>query len=353
MNRTVRLALAAAVLLLAAGAWLLLREPGAHRQDGAKRVWNYSVWGPPRAFTAGIERAAEILREASSGEFELKIHYASALSPEKENIDSIKIGLIEGAHICFGYHPAKVPLVQALELAFLLTDDMQINARVMDAYFRHPRIERELAENWNVKYLMLALLPTFEFMGNHRIASLEDMQGARLRVLGGYALAFQKVGGVPVMVTAPETYTALERGTVDVVAFPWTDSFGAYRLHEVSRYATAGLKIAGFACIAGVSADAWNALPDHLQALLPKIREEGLKASTEAYAEGDRKWLPIFREQLEIVPFPKSDRDKLVILSEPLWANWAKEMDAQGQPGTEMLQFVKDQIERARHELGK
>lgn len=354
MNRFVRLALLALIGLLAvAVAWLAQRPAVQEQAQGAKRIWNYSVWGPPRAFTRGIERVAEILREESGGELDLKIHYGSALAPERENIDAIKLGVIEAAHICVGYHPAKVPLAQVAELPFLLTDDVLVNARVLDALFMHPDIERELAERWNVKYLALSLLPQFELMGNRRVASVADLAGLRFRVLGGYGPLMQQVGAVSTMVTAPEVYSALERGTMDIVAFPWTDAFGAYRIYEVAKYATVGFTIPGFPCISGVSIDAWNALPEGLKALHPRLRKEAIDAQFRAYRKGDEHWEPIFRERLEIVHFPASERDKLIALSQRYWQQWAEETDAQGRPGTQMLQFMKDEIAKAQRELGR
>jgi TRAP-type C4-dicarboxylate transport system substrate-binding protein len=346
MNRLVRGAIAVVVVLVAAlGFWLWTRGTSAPPEAAkSSHVWNYSVWGPPRAFTSGIEHAAKIMSESSQGRFELKIHYGGALSPEKENLDAIKVGAVDGAHICFSYFPNKVPMAQVLELAFLLTDDMRVNARVADAVIRHPYVEKELAEQWNTKYFMLVVLPSFEFMSNRRIASVADLHGLRLRVLGGYSLAFQAAGGVPVMVTAPETYTAMERGTMDAVALPWTDSFGAYRMYEVAKYATDGARIPAVSCFSGVSIDAWNALPEQLKAELPRIQEEGMQAYFRAYEEADKKWLPIFRERLEIVPFPRAERDKLVKLAEPMWRKWAQETDAKGLPGTEMLNFAKEQV---------
>ncbi|MCZ6553504.1 MAG: TRAP transporter substrate-binding protein DctP [SAR324 cluster bacterium] len=353
------IALAAILLVAVVGAAWLAREstsgpePAAGVATPGPVEWKYSVWGPPRAFTAGIERVKAILEEAGAGEFEFNIHYAGALSPAKEHLDAIKFGLLEGAHVCVAYTPAKIPLANVLELPFLLTEDMEVNARVTDAFFRHPVMERELAEKWNVKYILPAVLPTFEFMGNVRIASVDDLAGRRLRIPGSISLVFKRAGGVPVMVTAPETYTALDRGTVDMVLFPWSDSFGAFRLHEVSHYATAGLRAAIGGCITGFSLDAWNALPERIRALLPRLREEGMQAYFDAYAAGDRKWVPIFQERLEIVPFPRGERDKLVALSKPIWAEWTADMDARGLPGTEMLAFVQAQIAIFQRELRK
>ena len=339
---------ALAVVAAIAVAAYLFREPSQPAPETvAPRVkikWHYSVWGPPRAFTSGIEYAKKVMEEAGGGDFEITIHYAGALAPPKEHLESIRIGLIEGAHVCVGYHPAKTPLAQVLELPFLLTENIEPNARIMDAVFRHPLIEEEFARGWNTKYLMLALLSRYEFMGNRRIATAADFAGVRVRISGGNSLLLKEFGGVPTMVTAPEAYTALDRGTVDVVGFPWTDSFGAFRLHEVSKYVTDGVAMSGFGCIAGVSLDAWNALPDKIQAVLPKIREQGIQVMIRAYEEGDKKWLPIFRERLEIVPFPKAEREKMLAKAEAIWNEWAAETDAKGLRGSEILQFALDQV---------
>ena len=139
---------------------------------------------------------------------------------------------------------------------------------------------------------------------------------------------------------------------MDMVAFPWTDAFGAYRIYEVSKYATVGFSIPGFACFSGVSIDAWNALPEQLKALHPRLRQEAIDAQYRAYREGDKHWEPIFRQRLEFASFPASERAKLIALSAHYWQKWATEMDAQGRPGTEILHFTKDEIARARKELG-
>ncbi len=347
MSKTNIWKIVAAVVILAAAALafsLKRGEQSVSTQSGEKIVWKYSVWGAPRAFTAGIEKAKALLEEAGKGRFELQINYGSSLSPEKENLDSVKLGLIEGAYMCVGYGPNKTPLAQVLELPFLLTDDMRVNTRVIDAVVQHPLIEEELAARWNAKYLMVAVLGAYEFMGNRRLTSIDDLKGARVRISGANATVLEKFGAVPTMVTAPEAYTALERGTIDLVGFPWTDSFGAFRLYEVSKYANLGISMSGFACLNIVSLDAWNRLPDDLKAMLPQVREQATQASFDAFDDGDKKWLPIFNDKLEIVRFPPQDRAKLVAAARPLWREWAAQQDRKGLKGTEILRFTQEQV---------
>ena len=161
MPRTLVWKSIASVVIIGAAALalaLVSKQTYQHAEVTDKVVWKYSLWGPSRAFTRGIEAAKALWEAKGHGRFELQIGYGGAFSPAKENLDSIKLGLIDGAHICVGYGPNKTPLAQVLELPFLLTDDMRANARIIDAVMRHPLVERELATRWNAKYLMPAVL---------------------------------------------------------------------------------------------------------------------------------------------------------------------------------------------------
>ncbi len=346
-NTALKAASAAIIVLAAALSFALLREESPSAPAGEEKiVWKYSLWGPPRAFTRGIEKARDLWEAAGKGRFEMHISYGSALSPEKENLDSVKLGLIEGAYVCIGYGPNKTPLAQVLELPFLLSKDMRVNTAVIDAVMRHPLITEELAARWNAKYLMVAAVGVYEFMGNKRVGNLDDLKGTRMRISGANATVLEEFGAVPTMVTAPESYTALERGTIDLSGFPWTDSFGAFRLHEVSDYATLGISMGGFACINVVSQDAWNDLPEDLRAMLPQVREQATEASFLAFDEADAKWLPIFEDKLEIVQFPPEDREKMVEAARPLWQEWAAQQDSRGLQGSEILQFTIEQVKK-------
>ena len=325
-------ALLLALLLLPGSTW------------AAKTVWNYSVWGGKRAYTKGIETTKELMEKAGGGDFEIKIHYGDALGPRRQNLDSIKIGVFEAAATCVGYHPNKLPLLSVMELPFLLPGDLIARAKVELAVLDHPAIKKEMASRWNARFLSPGLLPPYEFMGNKRIANTADMKGVKMRISGLNAKALQEFGAVPTMVTAPEGYTALDRGTIDSFGFPWTYAFGSYKLYEVSKYATEGIAMSGFMCLQVVSIDAWNALPDKIKSKAKDTRWKAVLAMKKAYEIADKKWLPIFKKKLEVVKFPASEREKLASNAGKIWEEWRKEQDGKGRPGTKMLNFVKAQV---------
>ncbi|HEY7085836.1 MAG TPA: TRAP transporter substrate-binding protein DctP [Hyphomicrobiaceae bacterium] len=307
-------------------------------------VWNHNVFGPPRAVTKGIETMAEFFKKESKGTLEIKIAYGASLGPEKQIPEGIKSGGYEGGQMCAGYYPNKFPLLTVMELPFLAPRDIEKNAKVNQAVLSHPLIVKEMAERWNIKYFGPTPLPAYEFMGNKRIASVDDMKGVKMRISGLNAQALQKFGAVPTLVTAPEAYQALERGTIDSFGLPYAYTFGAYKLYEVSKYVTEGIAMSGFICFQGVSLLAWDKLPDSLKAKLPEAQKLADAALFKAYKEDDEKWIPIFKKKLEVTPFPPAERAKLEASSNEIWEKWVKEQEAAGRPGRQMLDFVKAEI---------
>lgn len=308
-----------------------------------KTVWNVSIFGPSRAVTRGVEKTKEIMEAEGKGDFEMKLHYAESLAPAKENLDSIKIGAFEGGMVCAGYHPAKLPLTSVIELPFILTRDIRANARIQEAVLGHPAVVNEWKRRWNAMYFQLTLLPNYEFMGNRRIGGVSDMKGVRMRISGLNATVLADYGAVPTMVTSPETYDALSKGTIDMIGYPYAYAFGAYKLYEVSKYSTEGLAMSGFFCGFALSLDSFNALPPPMQAMLPRLKDAANEAVIAAYVEDDAKWIPIFKQRLEVVQFPEAERRKLVDKAEPHWKKWAEDIDKQGMPGTEILNFTIEQ----------
>lgn len=334
-----RLAIAGLIPISMLAGWAVTAPAAAE-----KIVWNHNIFGPPRAVTAGIEAMVEFYKKESKGDFEIKISYGAALGPEKQTPEAIKSGGYEGGQMCAGYYPNKFPLLSVMELPFLPPRSIEDNAKVNHAVLSHPLIVKEMAERWNIKYFGPTFLPPYEFMGNKRIASVDDMKGVKMRISGLNAQALQAFGAVPTMVTAPEGYTALERGTIDSFGFPYAYTFGAYKMYEVAKYVTDGMAMSGFMCFQGVSLAAWNKLPDSLKGKLSEAQELANAALFKAYKEADEKWIPIFKQKLEVTPFPPAERTKLVTASGPIWEAWVKEQEAAGRPGKELLSFVKSEV---------
>ena len=326
---------------VATAAIVALSFGAASTAQAAGSTWNFNIWGGKRAFTAGIESLKMDLEKAGGGAFELKVNYGDALGPRRQNPENIRVGAFEAGQICVGYYPGKMPLYSGLELPFILPRDLTKRAAVETELHKHPALISELDKRWNMRYFGPAFLPAYEFMGNKRIETTDDMKGVKMRISGLNAKVLQVFGATPTMVTAPEGYNALQRGTIDSFGFPYSYAFGAYKLYEVSKYVTEGLGMGGFMCLQTVNNDAWNATPKSVQDALPAAQANAITNMIDAYVTADKKWIPIFHKKLEVVQVATSVRDQLVAGADAVYKEWAAAQDAKGRPGSEMLAHIK------------
>lgn len=324
------------------GAAILASCAGSAADAAEAITWDWAIYGPPRAVTAGIETLAKAAEEKSGGNFKIKLHYGESIAPAKEVLDALKVGAIQGALTAFSYAPGKAPLHTVLDLPFLPIPNLEVQEKVMEDLYQFGPVQTELAK-WNAVDLCGVNLPLYEFMGTgNPPRKLEDWKGMRVRALGGGGEAMRILGAIPTSVPAPEVYTALERGTFEAASFPFTYSFGAYRLHEVSKWYTYGFQFGFVHNAVTVSAPDYQRLPAEYKQILLDAKPAAYKAWRAAYAEADQKWLPIFDQLgLERITFtPEMSAEVQKIAGKPVWDKWVAEMEAKKLPGRETLDRV-------------
>jgi TRAP-type C4-dicarboxylate transport system substrate-binding protein len=307
-----------------------------------KVTWNFSLYGPPRAATVTFEHLAKVAKEKSGGNFIIHLKYNEQLGEAREFLDGIKVDAYQGAFVAYSYAPAKTPLQGVLDMPFLPIADLVASAKVQDAYQAWKPVADELSK-WNAMHFMTLLLPQYEFMGTGKPPrNLEDWKGMRVRALGGLGDAMKALGAVPTSVSAPEVYTALERGTFQAASFPFTYSFTAYKLHEVSKWYTLGLQLGIVHNSVILNQKAWNALPDEYRKILEDARPEAYRLQREAYEAADKKAFPLFdKRKLEAIKVTPEMREKLIATAaKPVWDHWVAETEKKGLPGKEALELV-------------
>lgn len=324
---------------------IVIGEP-AHAAD--KVEWNLSTWGKRRAFTEGAEAMAAYVNEQSGGDFTIAINYGGTLSKPKENLDGISLGAFEMAMFCASYHPDKNRSVTVLELPMLPIANGDVQKAVDLAVYNHPYVQEEMAK-WNAKILMSAALPQYEFMGKGTPPrKLEDFDGMRVRALGGIGKAMAVIGAVPTTVTAPETYRAIESGTVDAAAFAFYSHF-SYKINEVSTWRTTNLAPGSVNCPTVVNIDAYNGLSDANRQLLDDAINAGYDALKTAYSDAVAKYEPVADEAgIEKITYTDEElgvfREKAAA---PVWEEWVKEQSEAGVPAQELLDLVLKTAEEA------
>jgi len=293
------------------------------------------MWGNPRALSAGMEAIAEEVSEKTGGKFNIKIFYGGQLSGARENLDGLQLNAFEGAAICNFYHPGKNPAWMVFSLPFLPLGDPKVDQYVRSKLFEHPAIVADM-ERWNAMPYMSGLLPQYEILGKGDApTSLDDWSGMRVRAGGGLGSAMEALGATKTTLPAGETSTAFQRGAVDAAAFPYTYAHVSFGIAEEADWFTANLAPGTSECGWIFNKTAYEALPSQYQELLMSLRGKGMDVEQAAYAEQDKKNLPVFKETMQEIVYSDSDLAKFrEVAGQPVWDAWiaanADKFDAQG-----------------------
>jgi len=291
-----------------------------------KVEWKFSMWGKQRAFTKGIEVLADKVAKGSNGNFTIRLGYAETFSKDRENLDSIKLKAVDGAHFCNFYHPGKNPAFMVFSLPFLPLGDWDVSLKARNELFKHPALVADL-DNWDAMAYASTLLPQYEFMGKGAPpTSLAAWKGKRVRAGGGIGDAMEVLGAIKTTTTATEVYTAMERGTMDAASFPYTYSHVSYRIHEIADWYTTNLSPGTAECPIVFSKSSWAKLPAQYQKLINDAKAEVDREQVKAYVEIDKKNLPMFQQRLKPVTYSKAQLEEFQrVAGKPVWDKWVHE----------------------------
>lgn len=319
-----------AVLLLS----FLLCAGAASAQE---TVWQVSLWGKPRAFTHHIEQLARNVGLKTGRKFKIEINYGG-LSKPRQNLEGISTGKFQMAQFCAGYHPEKNRAITVLELPSLGVETLEQELTVSKAIYAHPAVRDEM-EQWNAVLLMPTPLPQYNLVGKGAAPeNLEWFRGKRIRATGGIARLLEDFGAEAVSLTAPETRSEFESGSIDAVAFAPHAHF-AFDTISPAEWWTTNLNPGTVNCPVVVNADALAALPeDHRQALLDAV-DPSMISYLANYQDLMNKWSSV----LEV--FEKStveiDADVIETLrtaaSGDITKAWISETKAAGLPAEALL----------------
>ncbi len=228
------------------------------------------------------ERMADNIRKMSNGRLDIKVYGAGEVVPALEVFETVSQGTVQMGHGAAYYWKGKVPAAQ-----FFTAVPFGLTAQEMNGWLLHGgglALWRELYDRYN-----LVPIPGgntgVQMAGwfNKEINSLEDMKGLKMRIPGLGGEVFEQIGGTAVNLPGGEIFTSMQTGVIDATEWvgPYNDL--AFGLHQVADYYYyPGWQEAGPALEVIINQDAWNALPEDLQAI---VESAAFTANTDMLAE--------------------------------------------------------------------
>jgi TRAP-type C4-dicarboxylate transport system substrate-binding protein len=221
--------------------------------------WKMAHIHPPASDMAKYfnDFAAKV-KERTEGRLTITLYAGGTMIPAAEAVQAAMSGVVEIINTNVPYSASTLPGGKIVTLPMLCTS-IEKSAAVLNAC--RPILARDAENKGLLTLWMTSIDPARLLTSNKPVRSLDDVRGMKIRVVDATSSAHWKaLGAVPVMIAAPELYTALERKTVDGAQITVSYAITA-KLLEVLKYAIwDGLTAGGN--LGYVNKAAFNALSD-------------------------------------------------------------------------------------------
>lgn len=276
--RKVSAALTAGVMLVLAVAPLAAAETLTFSTSSTPTQPQSQVW----------EAWAKSIEEQTGGELKVEFYYQQALAKLADNFEAVSSGLADIGVVIPGYDRAKMPLTYLISSATDTGDQYVVAQAWQETRDQFPAIEAEDRKN-NLKHLTHESLGAPIMIGDRFYPTPAAMEGQTMRLTTHWVFAAQRAGinANAARISSPETYTALEKGTISG-AVTYMGQIKPFRLNEVADHLTL-LDLGQHTSLYYMNLDRWNALTEEqrtiIETSLPKLRADlartGLKETEE------------------------------------------------------------------------
>lgn len=286
---------------------------------------------------------AKMVEERSKGRLKVPVFPGGTLGKPTDHWDMIRDGIADIGWGTHNYTPGRFPLTSAGDLPFIFKSSKGGSRALWELYVKHLQKEHE-----GVKVLWLFITTPFQVHTTRKpVKTVEDLAGLKLRAPGGQVTATVKqLGAIPVTLAAPESYQALERGTVDGTVFPWEAIFG-FKLYELIRHHTVANMIVSTFFIT-MNQKKYDSLPPDLKKVIDDLSGAwGAEFAGAAWDKGEEDGINAAKKAgATTYTLPPSELQRWVQKTKPVEDEWLTTMAAKGLPGRQVLADLRELVKR-------
>ncbi len=274
----------------------------------------------------------------------VKIEYypSEQLGKAKDLLILCSQGLSDISYVHVPYFAGQLPLNVVGILPFFTTavEGGEIYTRLVNT---SPEVAQEF-QKYGTRVFSVCMTPQYDIgTVKKQVIGPADVKGLKLKTAGGvYDKIAQRYGIVPVNVAGAETYEAVQRGIVEGVVFSYP-SIKGYRLNEILKYYTFGLRMGGFPQAYVINEKTWQKLPGDIQkALLKAGQTNEIYSPGEAWDREQRRLAKMFeKEGMVIYEIKPEDKEKWFPFLKGVEDAWIGDLEKKGLPGKKVFDDFK------------
>lgn len=194
----------------------------------------------------------------------------------------------------------------------------------------------------NVRPVFAVALPQYQYVTAEKpIHSLEDIKGTKARVTGTMEFGFDLLGASPIFMPASEAYTAMERGTVDGVTFPFT-SFAAYQIEAIAKHTTKGANLGSFAVVYAINEELYQSLPQDVKEAIAQAGDETVLHLSTFLDEKNEELAQKYAREMDVYELSEEESAVWDKALEPAWDRWAEDLEKRGFNANETIKKYRE-----------
>ena len=284
------------------------------------------------------------IEKATQGRIVIERYHSESLLKERDFLSGLKTGTCDIAWMPFHLWIGLTPIFEFLTLPFVgFTGGSQQASGIMwRLYEKFPEIRKEL-DAIGQPLSFYSVGPYHLITTKKQVKTLGELKGLKIRSGGGPpADAMKALGAVPVVVSMPETYLAMQKGVIDGMGISYA-GLSMFRQWEVAKYFTV-VPMYSMNTSIMVSKDKWKSLPPDIQEQIMSV--SGLKASMRYGYVVDAVKDLVFDEAKkggkEVIEYvlPPGEFATWQAACKPVWDAWIEKMVGSGYSRARLQEII-------------
>ncbi|WP_109474389.1 TRAP transporter substrate-binding protein DctP [Ornithinimicrobium cavernae] len=316
-----------------------------------------SALAPDTAVNQQAQWYMDKVTELTDGRVQWDTYYAGALLSSTETVTGVADGRADMAYFASAYDPGTLPLLDIGFVPVTDTDSVGNALAWRDLYESNEALQQETA-NAGIHILFMNGVANLSNVAMpEKVASVSELEGKQIRVIGAASAAVESLGASPVSLAAEEIYESVERGVIGGIGGTSIESVIGQGYEEVApwmHYLPFGNYGSSLGVIMGENR--WNDLPPEVQDAFEKATEAYYEELPTMLAAGEEEACDALLEAGGgVVILPSDDAEKAAVVEAvgdapmQIWRDNAKRSGASEQS---IAQIEKAYTETARSLAG-
>jgi len=305
----------------------------------------YSIFFPPTHIQTqtAVEWAKEI-EKRTNDKVKITIFPAQQLTKAPQCYEGVVNDISDLGMSCFAYSLGRFPLLEGLDLPLGYPNGLTAS-----------RIATQMVEKYapkevdDVHILYIHAHGPGILASKKPVSKLDEVKGMKIRATGLSANIVTALGGIPVAMSQPETYEALQKGVVEATFCP-VETLKGWKQGEVIDSVTDS-SVIGYttAMFVAMNKQKWDSLPADIQKVFTEVSKEWVDKHGQAWDQADKDGYAFIKElNHPVISLSAEEQQKWKQAAAPVLEKYIAKAKEKNLPGQEFIADIQKMISEAK-----